>query len=172
MASFTAILLRRELWDCIGPLDERFESYLEDVDFGLRCISAGRSGFYEANAVSIHHGSATLGQWNQESVRRMSRNQVFLVLKHLSAGWWTLLVGQGLWGLLAFRHGAGLAWLKGKVEGWQRRGEFSLIPTDVRNLEQQIFELQAEVGLDTYWTWYARLTGVGLRLNDTRTTRE
>ena len=168
MASFTAILLRRELWTLVGPLDERFESYLEDVDFGLRCIGAGCEGAYVANAVCIHHGSAALGRWNRESVRRMSRNQVFLVRKHIAANWWTLLIGQGLWGLLAFRHGAGFAWIQGKLEGWRRHGEFQLKAVNVRHLEQEIFTVQACVGFDAYWRWYARLTGQ----NDTGSGRE
>ncbi len=159
MASFTAVLLRRELWKQIGPLDERFESYLEDVDFGLRCVAERVTGLYDPMALCFHHGSATLGRWNRESVRRMSRNQVFLARKHLASSWWTLLVGQGLWGLMAFRHGAGLAWLQGKREGWFRRQEFAPNAIDAGPLEAQIFQLQSETGFDPYWRWYARLTG-------------
>src|SRR6202008_622908 len=36
-APMTAALFRRELFDQIGPLDETFGSYLEDIDFGIRC---------------------------------------------------------------------------------------------------------------------------------------
>ena len=34
---WTAALFRAELFQRVGLLDESFESYLEDVDFGLRC---------------------------------------------------------------------------------------------------------------------------------------
>ena len=56
-------------WDL---LDERFESYLEDVDFGLRCAEAGLSGLYVPDAVAYHQGSATLGRWHPETVRKIA----------------------------------------------------------------------------------------------------
>jgi GT2 family glycosyltransferase len=163
MASFTAILLRRALWDQVGPLDEAFESYLEDVDFGLRCVRAGLKGWYTVGAHCTHQGSATLGRWHSESVRRISRNQLFLIGKHL--GWernrWNLLVGQALWGLLAFQHGAGRAWCQGKWEGWRAQGQFVSQPIDrmvIADQEREILALQAKYGFDSYWRWYRRLT--------------
>ena len=128
-APFTAALFRVALFDQVGMLDERFESYLEDVDFGLRCALAGCAGRYTPDAVAWHQGSATLGRWHRETVRRLARNQVFLVAKHYSSRllWryaWSIAVAQGLWGLVALRHGAGWAWLRGKMEGLRRFGEF------------------------------------------------
>lgn len=166
IAPFTAILLRRELWEEVGPLDERFESYLEDVDFGLRCVTAGRSGIYVPPARCKHFGSATLGRWSGQSVRRMSRNQVFLVRKYISRRsrrrwWWKILAGQALWGCVAAKHGAGGPWLRGKWEGWNRRHEFQNAVCCDQALEQQerqILDLQQELGFDSYWRWYKRLT--------------
>ncbi len=66
-APFTAALFRAGLFDKVGLLDERFESYLEDVDFGLRCALAGCSGRYVPEAVAWHTGSATLGRWHPET---------------------------------------------------------------------------------------------------------
>jgi hypothetical protein len=37
---------------------------------------------------------------------------------------WPIAVAQGLWGLVALRHGRGWAWLRGKVEGLRRLAEF------------------------------------------------
>ena len=45
-APMTAALFRTELFEKAGLLDERFESYLEDVDFGLRCARADCPGAY------------------------------------------------------------------------------------------------------------------------------
>src|SRR5262249_28437228 len=39
MAPMTAAMFRRSLFSETGSLDERFESYLEDIDFGLRCAA-------------------------------------------------------------------------------------------------------------------------------------
>ena len=107
-APLTAALFRREVFDKAGLLDERFESYLEDVDLGLRCSAAGLRGVYVPDAVGTHQGSATRGAWHKATVRQISRNQLFIVFKHFRGGpGWKILVAQLLWGFLALRHGAG-----------------------------------------------------------------
>src|SRR5882724_1798738 len=64
MAPATAALFRTELFHRAGRFDEAFESYLEDVDFGLRCALGGFKGRYVADAIAYHQGSASLGKWN------------------------------------------------------------------------------------------------------------
>ena len=162
-APFTAALFRAALFQQAGMLDERFESYLEDVDFGLRCALAGCAGRYAPDAVAWHQGSATLGRWHQESPRRMARNQVFLVAKHYSGRllWryaWPILVAQALWGLVALRHGAGWPWVLGKVEGFRRFGELRNVPAHkgvaetLYASEREIHRVQRQSGSDLYWT--------------------
>ncbi len=162
-APLTATLVRRALFEEIGPLDEAFESYLEDVDFGLRCAIHRRTGIYVPDAVAAHEGSATLGAWHKATVRRISRNQTLLVRKYFrGAPLWPIVVGQLLWGILAVRHGLGVEWFRGKLEGlrmpvdpapggWDRLGEI------VAESEQEIRNLyrQAESGL--YWKLYFAL---------------
>ncbi len=169
-APFTAALIRRELFDRVGPLDEDFESYLEDVDFGLRCAAAGVDGRYEPEAVGWHRGSATLGRWHPDTVRQLARNQLLLVAKHYPKNWqlqfgWPVLVGQLLWGLVALRHGGAIAYLKGKLDGirrfreFRRRGELSQPITEVlRKSEATLRELQQVSGFDWYWRIYFALT--------------
>ena len=89
--------MRRELFEKVGWLDERFESYLEDVDFSLRSARKGCLGVYVPEAVAYHQGSATLGAWHPETARRIARNQLLLVAKHYPRGWlfrygWPVLV--------------------------------------------------------------------------------
>jgi len=167
---FTAALFRAALFDKVGLLDERFESYLEDVDFGLRCALAGCAGRYVPDAVAWHAGSATLGRWHPETTRRMARNQVFLVAKHypgrmLARYAWPILVAQGLWGLVAMRHGRVWSWLRGKVEGLSRLGEFteprpsgSALSAILSQGEREIRHVQREAGQDLYWALYFLLT--------------
>ncbi len=169
LAPFTAAVFRRELFERVGFLDERFESYLEDVDFGLRCAAQGFRGVYVPEAVAYHAGSATLGAWHPETVRRIARNQVLLVAKHFPEKWlrrylWPVLVAQGLWGLVAVRHGRGLAYFQGKIEGLRqyRRVRASGRPAGLEGIleesEQEILALQRRTGFDWYWRAYFALT--------------
>ncbi|MDQ6678473.1 MAG: glycosyltransferase family 2 protein [Acidobacteriota bacterium] len=167
LAPFTAVLVRQTLFQKAGLLDARFESYLEDVDFGLRCAVGGWRGLYVPEAVCRHHGSATLGRWHGDSVYKMSRNQVFLLAKHYVPGlrrhwWWKILIGQLLWGLVAVRHGAGTAWIHGKWDGIRRFGTFDGTRTDLRQLlsqqEDELLALQRQGGPDRLWSLYFRLT--------------
>lgn len=168
LAPFTATLFRRELFDRAGLLDESFESYLEDVDFGLRCALAGCAGWYEPRAVAVHAGSATLGVWNRHTVRRIARNQLLLVARHYPPGWirrygWPVLVAQLLWGLLAMRHGAGAAWCAGKWQGIAalRRSPRRVVPhldEVLRASEDELRTLQQATGFDWLWRLYFQLT--------------
>ncbi len=168
LAPFTALVVRRKLFDHIGLLDEGFESYLEDVEFGIRCAIHGLNGIYVPSAVGYHRGSATLGRWHPETARRISRNQVLLVARHFPDGWmrrcgWKVLVAQGLWGLVALRHGAGWAWVVGKVQGLRGFHSFRGPGTEalfaiLEQSEREIRELQRHTGQDLYWKVYFALT--------------
>jgi GT2 family glycosyltransferase len=167
----TAALYRADFFRRVGLLDESFESYLEDVDLGLRCALAGLEGWYVPAAVAWHHGSATLGRWHPHTVRRISRNQIFIVAKHYPAGLilrygWPILVAQGLWGLLALRHGAGCAWLRGKFAGlFQASRRVRYTSAQLRAIleksESEIHYIQSRTGFDSYWRAYFLLTRGG-----------
>jgi len=172
MAPATAALFRMELFQRAGGFDEAFESYLEDVDFGLRCALQGFRGVYVPDAIAYHQGSASLGRWNPEVVRRIARNQVFLVAKHYPPGllrryWWPILVGQSLWGAIALRHAAGWAFAMGKLAGL--RAFRSMRPAQdcgrlaqiLQESERDIREGQRRAGFDWYWRVYFLLTSRG-----------
>ncbi|HEX4594303.1 MAG TPA: glycosyltransferase family 2 protein [Bryobacteraceae bacterium] len=167
-APFTAAVVRWELFQEVGLLDENFETYLEDIDFGIRCAIAGRKGVYVPDAVAYHQGSATLGRWHPDSVRKIARNQLLLIAKHYPRRWvlrygWPVFVAQGLWGFVALRHGAAVAYLQGKSEGIRRfrstRGKSPAnLPAIVERSEQEIRDLQRLTGFDLYWKLYFALT--------------
>jgi GT2 family glycosyltransferase len=166
--SFTAAVFRAQLFERAGLLDENFESYLEDVDFGLRSAAAGFQGLYVPQAVAYHRGSATLGRWHRDTVRRISRNQLLLVAKHYPEKWilrygWPVFIAQTLWGLTALRHGCFVAYLTGKLEGLRRfrqhRGSgLAGLCAILEQSESEIRELQRLTGFDLYWRLYFALT--------------
>jgi GT2 family glycosyltransferase len=167
-AAFTAAIFRAELFQRVGFLDEEFESYLEDIEFGIRCAVAGLTGIYVPEALAYHAGSATLGRWHPATVRQIARNQLLLVAKHYPRDWvlcygWPVFVAQALWGLVALRHGAGFAYLKGKLEGLRRfrkaRGQSpAAFAAIVESSENEILEIQRLTGFDLYWRLYFALT--------------
>jgi GT2 family glycosyltransferase len=173
LTPLTAALFRREIFERVGLLDERFESYLEDVDFGLRCAAHGIEGVFEPAAVAWHQGSATLGRWHPETVRRIARNQVFLLARHYPASllrrWMRpILAAHLLWGGVAVRHGTGFAWLRGLTQGIASfsamRKQETLMPEKVMESllsshERTIYQFQASTEYDAYWRWYFRLAG-------------
>ncbi len=162
IAPMTAAIFRRSLFDEVGLLDERFQSYLEDVDFGLRC--ARGSGLYVPSAVAYHRGSSTLGTWNKDTAFLIARNQVFLAAKHFAGQpRWPIVVGQLLWGLVALRHGCGWAYVKGKVaglHGWRDIsagnavcGGYTIVQEkEIRNLARQLSDAGGQI--ETYWRLY------------------
>ncbi len=164
MVPMTAAIFRRDLFDQIGPLDERFGSYLEDVDFGLRCALADRRGWYEPAAVAWHRGSATLGAWNSDTVRLIAQNQILLTAKHFRGEpRWPIVAGQLLWGVLALRHGRGVSYIRGKLSGLRFTRQLSgdhqsaarnRLREVVQASEQEIRRLGRESGMDWYWRAY------------------
>ncbi len=160
LAPWTAILLGRDYWEATGGLDEKFESYLEDIDIGMRGWKLGFRGRFEPGAVAWHRGSSTLGAWHPRQVRLSSRNQVRLLAKHGCANWWKAIVGQGLWGIAAARHGCLSDWLSGKWEGVR---SFSEAATEadagaIATLEEELFAVSAATGMDRFWRLYWTLT--------------
>ena len=160
----------------VGLLEESFESYLEDVDFGLRCAAQGLAGQYVPEALAWHRGSATLGPVASRN-RAAHRAQPALAAgPPLSpaasgcAGAGRSLVAQFLWGAVALRHGAGLAWLRGEWQGLRRffaaRGQTldaKVLDGVLSTNERLIRSVQASTGFDIYWRLYFLLTRGGAK---------
>ena len=165
--SFTAILIRRSTLDAVGGLDERYGSYLEDLDWGAKCAAFGLRGIYVPAAVGLHAGSATLGAWRSATVRMISRNQILFYLKNLrGAGLFRTVVAQLLWMTLAARHGKLWSAVEGKCAGlcrvreWTRQESWwPRIRESVEESEASLLSFQKRSGFDTYWHLYFRLTG-------------
>jgi len=174
---FTAVLLRTEVFRRAGMLENRFESYLEDVDFGLRCAARELAGVYVPAAIAWHQGSATLGRWHAETVRRIARNQIFLLARHYPAPllrrwFWAMAAAQILWGGLALRHGAAGGWLHGVFQGLRgfsaARASYAQFDAGalhklLRSNERIIRDIQTSTGFDWYWKLYFLLTGGGAK---------
>ncbi|MBI4867938.1 MAG: glycosyltransferase [Candidatus Wallbacteria bacterium] len=82
-ASACAAMYRYSMLSDIGFFDEDFESYLEDVDLSLRANLWGYRCLYVPAAVAFHRGGTTTGgRRDADTVRRLARNTVGLILKN------------------------------------------------------------------------------------------
>jgi GT2 family glycosyltransferase len=81
-----AALYRRSAFDDVGPFDEDFFAYLEDVDWSLRAQLRGHASRYVPGAVGYHMRGATTGGARNRYRVMQRRNQVWLVVKNYPAG--------------------------------------------------------------------------------------
>lgn len=81
-----AALYRRRAFEEVGPFDEDFWSYLEDVDWGFRARLAGFESRYEPAALAFHMGGATTGRDWRRYAAVQRRNLFLLVLKDYPTG--------------------------------------------------------------------------------------
>lgn len=170
LAPMTAALFHRSVFERVGLLDARFESYYEDVDFGIRCALAGVRGLYEPASVAVHIGKATLGKNARRIMYLSARNQVLLLAKHYPAATlrrfaWPIIVGQFLALMMAAKHWQFLTALRGKWHALRRWAEFRTGLTEAAESieaafsesESQIRSLQQQIGFDSYWRLYFSL---------------
>ncbi len=95
-ASAGAALYRRGMLDEVGLFDETFDSYLEDVDLGLRAQLAGYHCLYVPTARVLHQGGGS-GLPRPRYVRLMTANRLATLVKNLP-------------GPVLLRHLLSLAW--------------------------------------------------------------
>ena len=98
-----AVYRRRAVLD-VGGFDERFFSYLEDVDLGLRLRLAGWSCAYEP-AVAEHAGGGSSWQLSPPVEHWIERNTLMLVAKAFPLRWMHLVAYRQLgWAWHALRE--------------------------------------------------------------------
>jgi GT2 family glycosyltransferase len=97
--TFCAVLVRREAWEAVGPLEEEFFAYGEDADWCLRARRAGRTLVHCPAARVRHRVNATLGTGSPPQAYLLARARVLLARRHAGAAarrllfWpWLLLV--------------------------------------------------------------------------------
>lgn len=174
-APMTAALFHKSVFEKIGLLEVRFESYYEDVDFGVRCALAGLEGVYDPSAVAVHMSKTTLGKTSGRVIYLSARNQVLILAKYyrmktLLRFAWPILIGQLLAILAAAKQGQMWAAIRGKWEGLRRWSSFQQQPVnasfrDIETLftrtEREIYHLQQQVGFKLYWRLYFSLVRPG-----------
>jgi GT2 family glycosyltransferase len=108
-----ALMLRREAWQQVGPLDEGFFMYFEELDWCRRCRAAGWEIHYLPAAEVIHYEGKSSEQVVTARIVRFQRSKVRYFAKYYGPGW-ALVIRLFLVGTFVFQWGAeGLKWLVG-----------------------------------------------------------
>jgi GT2 family glycosyltransferase len=82
-ASAGAAAYRHQVFDRIGLFDERFVSYFEDVDLGLRAQYAGFSCLYVPDAIVYHMVSTTASRISDTKTLFVLRNGLFVFFQYM-----------------------------------------------------------------------------------------
>jgi GT2 family glycosyltransferase len=85
-----ALAIRRSMLAAIGPFDERFFLYHEEVDYAKR--AAGWETWFVPASEAVHEGMGSArGQYNVEKRKQASRRKYWI--KHHGRAWYYSLVG-------------------------------------------------------------------------------
>lgn len=109
-ATAGAALYRRSAFEIVGPFDESFFAYLEDIDWCARAQLAGLGSRYVPSAVGYHMGGASTGARKGYFGRLQRRNTLLMVVKDfpgdaLLRHGWKIAINQLLWLAASVRDG-------------------------------------------------------------------
>jgi GT2 family glycosyltransferase len=105
-ASGACLLIRREAYEQVGPLDESFIFGSEDVDYGVRMRRAGRQVLFTPATTIVHAVGRSSSQAVIPSIIRAHRGMYHLYAKHFAR---TPLSRALVWGGVWLRAGALIA---------------------------------------------------------------
>jgi GT2 family glycosyltransferase len=115
-----ALMIRREAWQQVGPLDEGFFMYFEELDWCRRCQAAGWEIHYLPTAEIIHREGKSSEQVATARAIRFQRSKIRYYRKYFGAGW-SLVIRLFLLGTFAVQLGEEtLKWLIGHKRALRR----------------------------------------------------
>lgn len=80
-----ALLTRRDVLDRVGPLDERYFMWYDDIDWCQKLRAAGYERVFVADAVVVHHGRQSGGRLASHALQAQLFDSEYLYLR-LHAG--------------------------------------------------------------------------------------
>lgn len=127
--SGSGMMVKKEVVDKIGFLDERFFAYWEDADFGTRAKRAGFKVILVPSAKIYHQGSVVMGRTSPEKTYYLVRNGRLFLFRYTSLMGkmrlclldFGLLLVKSLKGIFGLRREENLAFLAGILDFYKRR---------------------------------------------------
>ena len=108
----SALMMRREVYETIGGLDEAYTMYSEELDYCRRAKSAGWRVYYHGGALITHHGGKSSEQAADHTQLRFHKSKLRYFRKHHGLAAYALLRTLLL---LQFGWQLGLESLKGAL---------------------------------------------------------
>lgn len=116
------LLIRRDAWESIGPLDEGFFLFLEETDWCLRAARAGWRIAYEPTVSVTHVGQHSARQVPPFSLPHYYRSYCRFVRKHEHSSAVRIALLKSAFGIAAFFR-IGLWTLRTWPDGSTQRGQ-------------------------------------------------
>jgi GT2 family glycosyltransferase len=118
-----ALMVRREAIDQVGPMDEGYFMYAEEVDLCWRIKRAGWQIWYAPDATIVHHQGAATRQFRGEMLVQLHRSRYRFFAKHYPA--WFGPAARAVVGLGVLRDlvGAAAERARGRIDAgeWRQR---------------------------------------------------
>ncbi|MFC1627025.1 glycosyltransferase family 2 protein [Patescibacteria group bacterium] len=116
-ANFCCLMLKREVFDTIGLLNENYFLYWEDADFSKRAFDAGFKQIYQPQAIIWHKNSGSSGSGSKLHDYYLTRNRLLFGMKYARSRTKIALVKESLIKLFTGREGE----KKGIIDYYLRR---------------------------------------------------
>ncbi len=114
-----SLFIGRKAWERIGPMDETYFHYFEDVDYSMRALRAGVRLILDRRVQIAHRRATALGSGSETETYYFFRNRILLARRYRSGPrlwvWLTADPRHGVLPLLSRRKLAAgdWAWLRG-----------------------------------------------------------
>jgi GT2 family glycosyltransferase len=96
-----SLLIGRGAWERIGPMDETYFHYFEDVDYSMRGVRAGVRLILDRRVQIAHRRATALGSGSETETYYFFRNRILLARRYRSGpGLWTWLTADPRHGIL------------------------------------------------------------------------
>jgi GT2 family glycosyltransferase len=76
------VLIRRAAWDAVGPFDEGYFMYVEEIDWFRRAARLGWEVWHDPRAVAIHHSGQSASQQRNRMFVELWRSRLRYYAKH------------------------------------------------------------------------------------------
>ncbi|WEK71699.1 MAG: glycosyltransferase family 2 protein [Candidatus Chryseobacterium colombiense] len=86
------MLIKKEVFDSVGMMDENYFVYFDDTDFVYRALNKKKKLWYISDSIIQHNESTSTGKMSDFSVRFLWRNLIYFALKNYHSFYATYVV--------------------------------------------------------------------------------